>query len=64
MDEDGIAIDLFVVVEYGVRITEVAHNLQEAVRYQVERSLGIPVKSVDVNVQGIHYEPAPTQDDS
>jgi len=64
VDEDGIAIDLFVVVEYGVRITEVAHNLQEAVRYQVERSLGIPVKSVDVNVQGIHYEPAPTQDDS
>jgi uncharacterized alkaline shock family protein YloU len=64
VDEDGIAIDLFVVVEYGVRITEVAHNLQEAVRYQVERSLGIPVKSVDVNVQGIHYEPAQTQDDS
>ena len=53
---DGIHISLYVVVEYGVRITEVAHSLQEMVRYQVERALGVKVNSVDVNVQGIHFE--------
>lgn len=56
VEEDGISIDLYVVVEYGVRITEVAHSLQDAVRYQVEKALAINVKNVNVNVQGIHLE--------
>ncbi|HEV3232643.1 MAG TPA: Asp23/Gls24 family envelope stress response protein [Candidatus Dormibacteraeota bacterium] len=54
--EDGIDIALYVVVEYGVRITEVAHSLQDAVKYQLEKALGIRVKTVDVNVQGIHLD--------
>src|SRR5437899_11852047 len=49
VEDDGIRIQLWVVVEYGVRITEVAHSLQNAVRYQVEKALGIPVNTVDVN---------------
>ncbi|MFY9616249.1 MAG: Asp23/Gls24 family envelope stress response protein [Candidatus Dormiibacterota bacterium] len=56
VDPDGINIDLYCVVEYGVRITEVAHSLQDAVRYQVEKALGINVKTVNVNVQGIHLQ--------
>jgi uncharacterized alkaline shock family protein YloU len=56
VDADGIDIDLYCVVEYGVRITEVAHSLQDAVRYQVEKALGINVKTVNVNVQGIHLQ--------
>ena len=56
VDSDGIDIDLYCVVEYGVRITEVAHSLQDAVRYQVEKALAINVKTVNVNVQGIHME--------
>ena len=56
VDEDGINIDLYCVVEYGVRITEVAHSLQDAVRYQVEKALAIKVKVVNVNVQGIHMD--------
>ncbi|MEA2647449.1 MAG: hypothetical protein QOE92_2532 [Chloroflexota bacterium] len=58
VEDDGIIIDLFVVVEYGVRITEVARSLQDAVRYQVEKALGIKVKTINVNVQGIHFEEA------
>jgi uncharacterized alkaline shock family protein YloU len=56
VDPDGINIDLYCVVEYGVRITEVAHSLQDAVRYEVEKALGINVKTVNVNVQGIHLQ--------
>jgi uncharacterized alkaline shock family protein YloU len=54
--EGGLAIDLYVVVQYGVRISEVAHNLQEAVRFEVERTVAVPVAEVNVNVQGV-YEP-------
>ena len=51
---DGLAIDVYVVVQYGIRITEVAHNLQETVRFDVERTVGVPVIQVNVTVQGVH----------
>jgi uncharacterized alkaline shock family protein YloU len=53
---DGLRIELYVIAQYGTRISEVAHNLMSAVRYHVERTLGIPVLAVNVNVQGIHME--------
>jgi len=53
---EGIVIELYVIAEYGTRISEVAHNLMSAVRYSVEKTLGLPVHAVNVNVQGIHAE--------
>lgn len=51
--DDQIIIDLYVVIEYGVRISEVAHNIMSNVKYAVERSLGLPVAQVNVHVQGL-----------
>ena len=53
---DGIVVELYVIMEYGTRISEVAHNLMSAVRYHLEKTLGLPVLAVNVNVQGIHLE--------
>jgi len=50
---DAIAIDLYVILEYGTRIAEVARNVQEHVRYAVEQALGMPVAQVNVRVQGL-----------
>jgi uncharacterized alkaline shock family protein YloU len=52
----GLAIDVFVIIQYGVRITEVAHNLQQSVRFEVERMVGVPVAEINVNVQGVHED--------
>jgi uncharacterized alkaline shock family protein YloU len=54
--EGGLAIDVFVVVQYGIRISEVAHNLQQTVKFEVERSVNVPVAVVNVNVQGVREE--------
>lgn len=54
--DGGLVIDVYVVIQYGIRITEVAHNLQEAVKFAVERSVGVPVLEVNVNVQGVREE--------
>jgi uncharacterized alkaline shock family protein YloU len=51
-----IAITLYVIIEYGTRISEVARNVQETVRYAVERALGLPVASVNVRVQGLRVK--------
>ena len=54
--EDGLVIDVYVIVQYGIRISEVAHNLQETVKFEVERSVNVPVLKVNVNVQGVREE--------
>jgi uncharacterized alkaline shock family protein YloU len=54
----SLAIEVYVIVQYGTRITEVAHNLQQAVRFEVERTVGVPVAEVNVNVQGVHEDSA------
>jgi uncharacterized alkaline shock family protein YloU len=58
VEDSGLAIDVYVIVQYGIRISEVAHNLQETVKFEVERSVNVPVVKVNVNVQGVREERA------
>jgi len=52
--EDGtIIVDVYVVVEYGTRISEVAHNIIARVGSAVHLSLGETPVHVNVNVQGL-----------
>lgn len=51
--DEGVVIDLYIVVEYGTRISEVAHNIMEAVKFRLERALGMPVTEVNVHVQDL-----------
>ncbi len=46
-----IVIDLYVIIEYGTRISEVAHNIMENVKFAVEKALGVSVSQVNVYVQ-------------
>lgn len=50
---DHIAIDVYVVLEHGLRISEIAHNLIKDVKYEVEQALGLSVVEVNVNVQAL-----------
>lgn len=53
LEDDRIIIDLYVVIEYGTRISTVAHNIMSSVKFSVEKALGVPVSQVNVNVQGL-----------
>lgn len=50
---DQIMIDVYIVVEYGTRIISVTTSVANAVKYQVERALGMRVGAVDVHVQDL-----------
>lgn len=52
-DGKTIQIDLYVIVEYGTRIKSVATSVSENTRYQVEKTIGIPVSQVNVHVRGL-----------
>ncbi len=53
IDGGRIIINLYVVIEYGTRISEVAHNIMSNVKFSVEKVLGTPVAEVNVHVQGL-----------
>jgi uncharacterized alkaline shock family protein YloU len=53
VDGEVIVIDIYVIVEYGVRIRSVAESIQSTVKFHVERALDIPVSAVNVYVQGL-----------
>lgn len=52
-DGNTIQIDLFIIIEYGIRITSVAASVSDSIRYQIEKALGIPVTNVNVHVRGL-----------
>jgi uncharacterized alkaline shock family protein YloU len=51
--DEHVTIDLYVVLEHGLRISEIAHNIMSNVKFAVERTLGLPVVSINVNVQAL-----------
>lgn len=53
LEENEIKIDVYVIVEYGVRIKTVAESIQHTVKFHVEKSIGLPVREVNVFVQGL-----------
>ncbi len=52
--EKETAIDIFIVVEFGSKISEVATNVQKNVKETVETMTGLRVVEVNVNVQGVN----------
>jgi uncharacterized alkaline shock family protein YloU len=48
--DDGLALELHVVVDYGVNLAEVTEMVRSRVAYEVGRHTGLPVKAVDVHV--------------
>lgn len=56
-----IIANIYMQVEYGVKINEVAHNVMERVKYSLERNVGIPVREVNVHVQGVRVARESTQ---
>ena len=53
--EAQAAVDLFVVVDFGVRIPDVAYHIQENVKRAIETMTGLQVVEVNVHVQGVHF---------
>jgi uncharacterized alkaline shock family protein YloU len=51
--DDQIAIDLYVIIEYGTRISTVATSVINAVRFAVEKATSMKVAQINVHVQGI-----------
>lgn len=54
--KDAITVDIFIVVAYGTRISEVAQQVIATVSYVLKQALGFPVAAINVHVQGVSAE--------
>jgi len=52
--EKETKIDVSIIVEYGVRIPDVAFEIQNRVKKAVETMTGLNVSSVNIHIQGIN----------
>ena len=52
-EDDKLNIELFIMVEYGTKISVIANNIIQKVRYSVENFTGLKVSSISVNVQAV-----------
>jgi len=52
-ENDQLHIDLYIIVSYGTKISEVAHNVQTKVKYVLNQVIGLEVATVNTFVQGV-----------
>ncbi|HBX24408.1 MAG TPA: Asp23/Gls24 family envelope stress response protein [Desulfotomaculum sp.] len=58
--EKEAAVDIYVIVEFGARIPELAASIQKAVKGAVEEMTGLNVVETNVNIQGVAFEEEPS----
>lgn len=56
--EGQLVVSLFVIVEYGVNIFQVARGVMERVKYGLEHLSGLSVDRIHVHIQGVRV-PSP-----
>ncbi len=54
ISDKDVKIDMYVVVEYGVKIPDVAWEIQEKTKSEVEAMTGLNVVAVNVNIEGVN----------
>lgn len=52
-ENDELTVELFIIVEYGTKISVIANNIIQKVKYTLENLTGLNVKKIIVNVQGV-----------
>lgn len=54
--ERDIRINLYVIVQFGTKLSVVAENIIEKVKYSVEMQTGLNVIEVNLNIEGVKVQ--------
>ena len=54
--EQSLKIEVYILVEFGVKIPELAWTLQRVIKNQLEKRIeNVNIDAIDIHVQGINY---------
>ncbi|WP_368506085.1 Asp23/Gls24 family envelope stress response protein [Alkalihalophilus sp. As8PL] len=56
LDEEGITVDVSVVISYGVQVPEVAKLIQYNIKQALQTMTAIELQAVNVHVVGVQFE--------
>jgi len=56
INEKSISIDIYLIVEYGVKIPDIAWDVQDKVKKTIEEMVGMVVTAVNIHIQGINFK--------
>ena len=56
LGEDSCNIDVYIVVDYGASIPDIAWEVQENVKNSVESMTGMTVNKVNIHVEGVNFD--------
>ncbi len=56
MDERKVEIDVYIVVDFGTKIPDLAWSVQENVKNNVETMTGLSVEKVNIHIEGISFD--------
>ena len=56
MTETNASVDLYIIVKYGVRMPELAWEIQESVKNNIESMTGLTVDKVNIHIEGVNFE--------
>lgn len=62
IQDKNVVIDLYVIVEYGIRIPELAWEIQESVKASVETMTGLNVDKVNIHIEGVSFAKAKAEE--
>lgn len=55
VNDKDVAVDLYLVVRFGVKIPALAHDIQNKVKQAIETMTGLKTREVNVHVQGVTF---------
>lgn len=56
VEDDGIVVDMHIIVEYGININTICKSIVNRVRYTLESAVGLRVNQVNVRVEGVRVD--------
>ena len=62
INKNEISMDVYITVEYGVKIPDIAWEIQDKVKKELENMTGMIVTVVNVHIQGINYDRLENED--
>ena len=62
MKDNTVVIDMFIIVDYGIRIPELSWELQESVKNNVETMTGLDVLKVNIHIDGVSFKRSETEE--
>jgi uncharacterized alkaline shock family protein YloU len=51
--DERVEIDMYIIVGYGTKISEIARNVQQKVKYTLNQTVGLSVDAINIYVQGV-----------